>query len=126
MLKNPNQNSLNILVAEDNPTNQTLLLAILNGLGHTAHLAADGLEAIEAYHQQCFDIILMDILMPKKNGIDATKDLIQLGCKTPIIGLTTNTLHTSKEHCFEAGMCDYLSKPYKISDLCSVLEKHSS
>jgi CheY-like chemotaxis protein len=104
-----------ILLAEDNPINQTLALTILEGWGHTIVLAQDGVEAVEAFEREPFDIVLMDMQMPRKDGFEATASIRDLekksGTHIPIIALTAHALKGDRERCLEGGMDGYVSKP---------------
>jgi two-component system, sensor histidine kinase and response regulator len=115
---------LNILIAEDNLINQQVILHILHKLGYQPELVENGLEAVEAVRQQHFDIILMDMQMPEMDGLEATKMIRQQLEKQPvIIALTANTMQGDQETCLKAGMNDYISKPVKLEELISKLEK---
>jgi signal transduction histidine kinase/DNA-binding response OmpR family regulator/HPt (histidine-containing phosphotransfer) domain-containing protein len=126
-----------ILVAEDNPVNQELVLQMLQALGCRAHLVANGLDAIEAV-TQCpldrlqdpYDVILMDCMMPKMDGYQATAEIRQWeknnasrSKRIPIIALTANAMQGDRERCLATGMDDYLSKPFSKKQLGQVLEK---
>lgn len=108
---------LRVLLAEDNPTNQKFALAVLNKAGCHVELAHDGQEAVEMASRDHFDIILMDIEMPRLDGIAATRELRRLGIAAPIVGLTAHAIKGFREKCQEAGMDDYLSKPVRGRDL---------
>ena len=115
-----------ILVAEDNPTNQTVALAMLRRLGHRADAVANGLEAITALQQIPYDLVLMDCQMPELDGYEATRRLRQprSGVRTPdipIIAMTANAMQGDREKCLFAGMNDYLSKPVQPTALAAML-----
>ncbi|RZA01730.1 MAG: hybrid sensor histidine kinase/response regulator [Sphingobacteriaceae bacterium] len=111
-----------ILVAEDNPLNQKLILRVLNKLGYQPHLANDGQEVLNILKEQTFDIILMDIQMPNLDGLQATKLIRQTyGDKPLILALTANAMNDDKEVCLNAGMNGYLSKPLKLKMLVEAL-----
>ena len=115
---------LSILVAEDNKVNQIVILNILNKLGYKADLVEDGLEAFNSIKQKQFDIVLMDVQMPKMDGLKATKLIKELLPERPyIIALTANAMEQDKEKCLEAGMDDFISKPIQIQELLHILEK---
>jgi signal transduction histidine kinase/DNA-binding response OmpR family regulator len=117
---------LNILIAEDNPVNQTLILMIMNKLGYTADLAENGARAIEALHNKNYNIILMDVQMPEMDGIEATKHIRALDIDQPvIIAVTANAMKDDKDICVACGMDDYISKPIQLPVLMKVLEKWS-
>lgn len=115
---------LNILVAEDNLMNQRLILQILSKLGYKADLAADGLEVLEMVNKKPFDIIFMDIQMPKMDGLEATRSIKKLFPVHPyIIAMTANALESDVKTSMDAGMDDYISKPFKLDDLVNKIEK---
>lgn len=113
---------MSILVAEDNPSNQLLIKAILTKLGHTITLAENGLKAVE-YMQtrgEEFDLILMDMQMPEMDGISATQAIRLLdgdNAHIPIVALTANAMDGDRARVLQAGMSDYLSKPIDIQAL---------
>jgi two-component system, sensor histidine kinase and response regulator len=106
---------LRILVAEDNPVNQKVTVIMLERLGHRAIVAADGMEAIAKWREEKADLILMDVQMPRMDGLDATRRIRALetgGSDTiPIIAMTAHAMTGDRERCLEAGMDDYVSKP---------------
>ncbi|MCX5876068.1 MAG: ATP-binding protein [Deltaproteobacteria bacterium] len=105
-----------ILLAEDNITNQKVALGILGNLGFRADVAANGKEVITLLETLPYDLILMDVQMPEMDGFAATQ-LIRSGqtkasnTNLPIIALTAHAMNGYREHCLEAGMSDYLTKP---------------
>ena len=111
-------NGLNILVAEDNEVNSFYLKTILEQDGCIVSLAKNGQEVIEFCKKQEFDLILMDIQMPILDGISATQIIRkELKINTPIIAQTANTVQKDIDACYEAGVLDYISKPFTISEL---------
>lgn len=121
---------LSILVAEDNTINQKVLSTSLSKLGYMCDIVSNGLEAVESIKRQFYNLIIMDVQMPEMDGYQAagaireyfkTKSLRPL-----IIALTANSLKGDKEKCLEAGMDDYLPKPFKINDLSILIEKWES
>ena len=117
-----------ILVAEDNPNNQKLIEILLNKLGLESTIVSNGEEVIEAYKKDKYDLILMDINMPIKDGIQATKEIIELKKEAyqniPIIALTANSIAGDKEEYLLAGMDDYLSKPIVFDKLVKMIKKY--
>ncbi len=104
---------IRILVAEDNPTNQEIALAILEGAGIVVEIADNGKKAVEAVQKSHFDAVLMDIQMPEMDGYEATR-LIRKDSKfrpLPIIALTAHAMKGDEEKCLKAGMNGYVSKP---------------
>ena len=121
------ENTLRILLAEDNTTNQLVTLKILQKLGYTADVVANGNEVIEMTTANEYDLIFMDVRMPELDGLEATKILRnQMKIQYPIIALTANAIEGDAEECLKSGMNDYVSKPAKIEDIVRVLEKWST
>ncbi|MBL0013432.1 MAG: response regulator [Flavobacterium sp.] len=128
-----NQNSvnfsepLNILIVEDNAINMFLANTIIQRMipNATIHKASDGEEAIEQFKNNEYDLILMDVQMPKKNGYEAADEIRKLETtkRTPIIALTAGIMLGEKEKCLQVGMDDYLPKPIMQNDLEIVLKK---
>ena len=117
---------LNILVAEDNAMNQKLIKKILEKLGYTPRIVNNGLEAVEATRLESFDLVFMDLQMPKMDGIEASRiiiDEMNSPEKPKIVALTANVSEEIKETCLTAGMSDYTTKPLKINHLVTLLEK---
>ncbi len=116
-----------ILVAEDNPVNQEMALAVLDVLGCQAEVAANGQEAVEAVARTGYDLILMDCQMPVLDGFAATAAIrrweqAQSRPRLPIIALTANIVKGFREQCLAVGMDDYLSKPFEQEQLAALLE----
>jgi len=104
-----------ILLAEDNPVNVDLARMILEGAGHVVDVANDGAHAIEVWGRERYDVVLMDVQMPVVDGLAATREIRlmgQEGARVPIIAMTANAMREDKQRCFEAGMNDYLAKPF--------------
>lgn len=116
-----------ILVAEDNPVNQTLAKRALKKLGYEAVIADNGVKALEEIERTQYDLVLMDMQMPEMDGLEATR-LIRAGLKEQpiIIAMTANAMSEDREACLQAGMNDYISKPMKLEVLVEVLRKWSS
>lgn len=119
--------TLTVLFAEDNLVNQKIGNRILSKMGYEVTLCCNGEEALRAYESAHFDIILMDCQMPCMDGYACTEAIRALECesgrRTPIIAVTANAMKGDDEKCFQAGMDDYLAKPYKAADLTKVLRK---
>ena len=122
------KSGIRILLAEDNIINQKVAQSILGKLGCKADVAANGLEAVRALELIDYDLVLMDCQMPEMDGFEATSlirnpDSKVLNHKVPIIAMTANAMKGDREHCIEAGMDDYLTKPVKKNELNEILEK---
>jgi CheY-like chemotaxis protein len=119
------QYPLNILIAEDNPVNQKLAIRVLNKLGYKdLTIATNGLEAVEKFDEQFFDVILMDVQMPEMDGLEACRMIRTKHYQQPvIISMTANAMQGDRDECMKAGMDDYISKPIKLEMLVSILEK---
>ena len=118
--------TLSILLAEDNPVNQTLAVKLLDKLGHQVQVVGNGAEALDAVHRGSFDVVLMDIQMPVMGGLEATRAIRQLetslGRRTPIVAMTAHALTGDRENCLAAGMDEYVPKPINLQSLASALE----
>ncbi len=110
-----------VLVAEDHEVNRELFALLLAKLGCRVTEARDGLEAVELGSAKRFDIVLMDIVMPRMNGYEAARALRDRGYGGPIIAVTASALKGERENCVAAGMNDILVKPFKKSDLAGIL-----
>lgn len=116
-----------ILVVEDDIMNLQLILEILKAKGFTVHYAMDGIEAIDMAKKMLYDLILMDIELPRMDGIEATMIIKNMSNykKVPIIALTAYAMRGDKERFLAAGLDDYISKPIDIADFMKKLEKYS-
>ena len=117
---------LKILVVEDNLVNQKVALKILEKLGYDADLATNGLEAIEGVTMEGYDLVFMDLLMPKMDGIEATKRIreeISDRKKVKIIAMTADTMMNNREACVAAGLDDYITKPINVNELRDLIDK---
>lgn len=120
--------SLNVLLVEDNFLNQKVVIATLEKAGHKVDLAENGKIGVEMYKENVYDLILMDIQMPIMDGIEATKNIRKLEKenKRPaikILAVTAFALERDKEQCLNAGMDEFLSKPFKPNELLSLINK---
>ena len=119
--------SLRILLAEDNAVNQKLMLRLLEKEGHRVLLAGDGEEAVELYGKQPLDMILMDVQMPRMDGLEATAAIRRMeapgGTRVPIMALTAHALKGDSDRCFAAGMDDYMTKPIDPDSLMRLIAK---
>jgi CheY-like chemotaxis protein/HPt (histidine-containing phosphotransfer) domain-containing protein/anti-sigma regulatory factor (Ser/Thr protein kinase) len=113
-----------ILLVEDNEMNRVVAETILNQYGATISEAVNGMEAVDALRNHRYDIVLMDIQMPVMDGIEATRHIRNdLHSTIPIIALTANAVKGEMEKCIQAGMNDYLSKPFEEEDLIRLIAK---
>ena len=115
-----------LLLVEDNPVNQALALGQLDGLGFDIEVAQDGAEAVAACEHADFDLILMDCQMPVMDGFEASRRILAArhGRRTiPIVAMTANTMPGDRERCLDAGMVDFLAKPYRQSALLAIVAR---
>ena len=117
---------LRVLIAEDNSVNQMVTLKMLHKLGYKADVAANGIEVLRALECHAYDVILMDILMPEMDGLQATKAIRRRWPDGPrVIAITASALVGDREMCIAAGMDSYISKPITIEKLGSALQSCS-
>ncbi|MBK5109027.1 MAG: response regulator, partial [Anaerolineales bacterium] len=117
---------LRILLAEDNAVNQKLAIKLLSQMGYRTDVAGNGLEAIEAIERQKYDVVLMDVQMPEMDGLEASRQICARwprGERPRIVAMTANAMQGDRERCFEAGMDDYVSKPVRVGELISALDR---
>ncbi len=114
----------NILVAEDNLINQKLIIKMLMRMGHNATLAVDGEDAIRLAASNAYDLIFMDMQMPKMGGVEATIVLRERGIKIPIIAMTANVFESDRSVCLDAGMDDFIGKPIRRDVVRQAIIKH--
>ncbi|MEK0451104.1 MAG: Signal transduction histidine-protein kinase BarA [Verrucomicrobiota bacterium] len=124
----PHGRRLRILVAEDNATNRRIVKGFLSNWGHSVTLCEDGEDAMSKWEDGAFDLILMDLQMPKLDGIAAARRIRAFEAerkldRTPIIALTANVLKGIRDECAKAGMDGYLGKPMREHDLLRALEE---
>lgn len=118
------QYPLNILLVEDNLINQKLATRILNKLGYTIDLANTGKEAVDLLKEKDYQLILMDVLMPEMDGLEATQLIRKHNIHQPIIiALTANEERTI---CLKAGMDNYMAKPINLQLLVDLLKEYSA
>ena len=118
--------SLKILLVEDNILNQKLICLTLSKYGFVIDLAENGSKALLKFQTNDYDLVLMDIMMPVMDGLETTRQIRNLkensGQHTPIIGLTANTMDSDRHRYLEAGMDEYLVKPFDVAEFFRVLE----
>ncbi|MDH5254828.1 MAG: ATP-binding protein, partial [Gammaproteobacteria bacterium] len=115
-----------VLVVEDNPVNQLVAEGMLAKLGYEASLVADGRSALARLSTEHFDVVLMDCQMPGMDGYEATRCLRAAGQgnpRIPVIGLTAHASEEARDACLEAGMDDFMSKPYTLDELRAALTR---
>jgi len=118
---------LTILVAEDNPVNQKVLVAMIERLGNSVVLAADGEEALRKLSENRIDMVLMDVQMPGMDGTEAVR-ILRLNpvySGIPVIALTAHAMEGDEHRFIEAGMDDYVAKPISLEQLDAIIEKWS-
>jgi PAS domain S-box-containing protein len=122
-----NISRLRILIVEDNEINQYVLLAMLESIGCSATVASDGMQAVNEFETQQYDVVLMDIEMPVMDGIQATHAIRKHPqIKQPyIVALTAHVMPDSRDKFMQAGMNDYVSKPVLMESLIAILVKAS-
>jgi two-component system, sensor histidine kinase and response regulator len=106
--------SLRILLAEDNVVNQRVAIAMLSKMGHRVTLATNGLEALEQWRKDAFDLILMDVHLPEMTGLEATERIRSeeaAGVHIPIVAMTASAMNEERDRCLRVGMDDFISKP---------------
>ena len=113
-----------VLVAEDNPINQTIARRMLQKAGLTVTVVSDGYQVLEQCAHNQFDLILMDVQMPGLDGLDATRQLKQQGYSAPIIALTANATAESQQTCMDAGMSGFITKPFRYQDLHRIMKRY--
>ena len=119
---------LRVLVAEDNAVNQQVVAAYLAADGHMYDVVDDGQTALDAVLSGDYDVVLMDIRMPKLDGVAATRAIRELpgsAAETPIIALTANVLPEEREHFLNSGMNGFLAKPLRPEELAAALSKYA-
>ena len=117
---------LRILIVEDNPVNQKVVGRLMEKAGHTITLANNGREAVVAYGQSKFDLVLMDVQMPVMDGLSATATIRGLEresgrARVPIIALTAHAMAADRARCLQAGMDAHLAKPFKTEELLALV-----
>jgi len=116
-----------VLVVEDVPSQQKLLVTVLKKAGHIVATADNGVDAVELVQKEPFDIVLMDIQMPGMNGLDATRAIRQheaaTGSHVTIVAVTAHALNDDAQKCIAAGTDAYLRKPINLVELMGLLKQ---
>ena len=121
----PPADTRTVLLAEDNLVNQQVAKNVLERLGHQVDIASNGRVALEMLEKKSYDVIFMDVQMPEMDGIDATQRIRQLDdarSQIPIIAVTANAMSGDRETYLEAGMTEYVSKPFSTKDIENALK----
>jgi len=113
-----------LLLVEDNKLNQIVVKFSLKRFGYEIVTANNGIEAIEEFKRGEFDFILMDVMMPEMDGLEATKQIRQLenGSTIPIIALTADVITATADKCLDCGMSAHMSKPFEVEKLFDILK----
>ncbi len=117
---------LRLLLADDNPINQKVGLSVLHKLGYNADVANNGVEVLKALEQKSYDLLFLDVQMPEMDGLEAARQICQkwnADNRPRIIAMTGNALMGDREKCLQAGMDDYISKPVRVGELQSAIER---
>lgn len=120
--------TLSILVAEENPSNQGVLVDMLKRMGYRSNAVANGKEVLQALEQRDFDLIFMDVKMQDMDGITATKEIRRRWPENgpKIVAITAYALEGDREICLESGMDDYIAKPVIKEELVRLLNRVQS
>lgn len=121
--KNASLNGINVLLVEDAPDNQAIIGMFLGSVGAKVDFANNGFEGVDKATDAHYDIILMDIQMPKLDGYEATKILRKKGIKTPIIALTAHALLEERDLCLKAGCTEHFTKPVDSKKLITLVDR---
>ena len=117
---------LRLLLAEDNATNQKVVVTLFENRGDTIVVASNGREAVQQSAESSFDVILMDVQMPEMSGLEATAAIRErersLGGHIPIVAMTAHAMAGDREQCLAAGMDAYVSKPLRLDELLAVVD----
>ena len=119
-----NFSDIRILIAEDNLINQKIAASVFKQVGLEAEIAVNGKIALDILKQKKFDIVFMDVQMPVIDGIKATNIMRANGDETIVVAMTANAMKGDREMCINAGMNEYISKPFKKEDVYILLEKY--
>ena len=120
--------TLSILLVEDNELNQRLMKISLARFNYKVSIAVNGLEGVEKFRNEKFDLILMDIMMPVMDGFEATEKIRNIEANNPalghipIIAFTANTINNDRDKCVRGGMDDILEKPFDIIKFRKILQ----
>ncbi len=110
-----------ILLAEDNPTNQAIVLGLLEGSGIEIDVAGNGLEALDYFKASAYELVLMDLQMPLMDGYQAAEEIRKINLDIPIIALTANAMNEEVKRTHDVGMCEHITKPIEVNKFYRVL-----
>ncbi|MGQ7870220.1 response regulator [Sunxiuqinia sp. sy24] len=122
------EDKLSILLVEDNVLNQRIVTFSLKKFNHDVTIANNGLEALDRFKETQYDVILMDLMMPEMDGLEATVKIRELenqnnqNLRTPIIALTANTMDNDRDKCLSYGMDEFMAKPFDIEKLKQIFQ----
>jgi CheY-like chemotaxis protein len=116
-----------LLLVEDNILNQKLIFLNLIKYGFKIDVANNGQEAVDKFRERKYNLILMDLMMPLMDGLEATREIRNIesvnGGHTPIVGLTANTYDADREKCLASGMDEFMTKPFDIEIFQSIIKE---
>ncbi|MGD0283193.1 MAG: response regulator [Dissulfurispiraceae bacterium] len=116
-------NCYKILVVDDNETIRTLLSSVLSSKGHKCDTACDGVEALEKFNATPFDAVIADIVMPRMDGLELTRELIRMDPHLPVMLLTGFIDYYVYDDAVQAGACDFINKPLVIEEFVMRFDK---
>jgi len=120
-------NNLHILVVDDNEMNRLVAATVLENHGIIVREAVNGADAVRVLEKESFDLVLMDLQMPVMDGLEASMKIRkELGLSVPIVALTASTLNEESHRCIDAGMNDFIIKPFKEEEMVQVLMRNIS
>lgn len=114
--------SRKILLVEDDPGLGFVIQDTLKAQGYTVHLSRDGKEGLSQFHKQPYDLCLLDVMMPKKDGFELAQDIRKINREIPIIFLTAKSMMDDKVKGFKSGADDYITKPFSNEELSLRIE----
>ncbi|MGQ8335737.1 response regulator [Sunxiuqinia sp. A32] len=120
---------LSILLVEDNLLNQRIVTFSLKKYQHEVTIANNGLEGLNKFKEKKFDVVLMDIMMPVMDGLEATlkirefEETSNIDDRTPIIAITANTMDNDREKCISFGMNEFMAKPFDMEKLLKIFDE---